>query len=142
MADPNALPDDKFVPCNGLLCCLTSVTNPLSECGAEDPRFPLVSNCICFCISCERIGECRPKAPKGQACITCSGTVKFVETFIGCTSVSINCCCDSRQSLPCNDSLVPQTVAMCCFVCFYKGEQKMVFGKHYSEIGTVVTTTV
>lgn len=60
---------------------------------------------------------------------------KLVETFIGCTSVSIDCCCDSRQSLPCNDALVPQAVGLCCFMCLYKGEKKMLFGKKFSELG-------
>jgi hypothetical protein len=44
----NKAPDDKFIPCNGLLCCLTSVRNPCEECQQADPVFPCSSNCICL----------------------------------------------------------------------------------------------
>ena len=138
----NNPPNDKFIPCNGLLCCLTSVKNPCEECQQPDPVFPCSSNCICLIFSCERIGECRPKAPKDQAMLKIGFECKIVDMFIGCTSVSIDCCCDSRQSIPCNDKLLPQTVAMLCFTCLYKGQQKMVFGKKFSELDSQPVATV
>jgi hypothetical protein len=71
-----------------------------------------------------------------------SAECKFVDFFPGCTSISIDCCCDSRQALPCNDKLLPQTVALCCFVCMYKGQQKMVFGKKFSELDSTPVPTL
>ena len=137
----NSHPDDKYVPCIGLLCYLLSVRNPLAECSEADPIFPCASSCICFCLSCDRIGQCRPKAPKGELCISMTFGCKLVETFIGCTSVSIDCCTDSRQSLPCNGNLIPQAVGLFCFICFYNGEQKMVFGKKFSELNSAPVPT-
>ena len=132
---------DKFIPCQGFLCCLTSITNPLEECKSADPRFPVGSNCICFCISVERLGECRPKAPKNEACISFNGNVKIVDFFPGCTNVGIDCCCDTRQALPCNDKLLPPLIGICCFVCLYKNQQKMLFGKKFSELDEVSAPT-
>ena len=135
------LPDDKYVPCNACICCVTSITNPIDECKKDDPVFHKANNCICLCFSWQTVGQCRPKAPKGEQCLSYTFGCEFIDMFLGCTAVSIDCCCDSRQACPFNEALVPQALSLCCFVCLYKGEKKMLFGKKHSELGSKAVPT-
>lgn len=106
--------EDKVYVCGGFLCCITGVYTKAPDCVG------CIQDMGCLCLDVKQQGF-KDISMKGPKYITLNKSEAVCEYPTTCLKSRTQCCCAYNAcALPCDKTLAPSIVSVCCVTCYPK----------------------